>query len=118
MTGRGRGSEKLRNYAGDSMKRLEQLYEGKAKILYSTDNPDLLIQYFKDDATAFNAEKKGTIKDKGIINNKVSSRIFEYLEDKGVKTHFVERMSDREMLAKKVEIIPLGGFEKKVRRGR
>ena len=52
------------------MKRLEQLYEGKAKILYSTDNPDLLIQYFKDDATAFNAEKKGTIKDKGIINNK------------------------------------------------
>ncbi|MEK7313561.1 MAG: phosphoribosylaminoimidazolesuccinocarboxamide synthase [Deltaproteobacteria bacterium] len=89
------------------MKRLEQLYEGKAKILYSTDNPDLLIQYFKDDATAFNAEKKGTIKDKGIINNKVSSRIFKYLEDKGVKTHFVERMSDREMLAKKVEIIPV-----------
>ena len=89
------------------MKRLEQLYEGKAKILYSTDNPDLLIQYFKDDATAFNAEKKGTIKDKGIINNKVSSRIFKYLEDKGVKTHFVERMSEREMLAKKVEIIPV-----------
>ena len=89
------------------MKRLEQLYEGKAKILYSTDNPDLLIQYFKDDATAFNAEKKGTIKDKGIINNKVSSRIFKYLEDKGVKTHFVERLSDREMLAKKVEIIPV-----------
>ena len=89
------------------MKRLEQLYEGKAKILYSTDNPDLLIQYFKDDATAFNAEKKGTIKDKGVINNKVSSRIFKYLEDKGVKTHFVERLSDREMLAKKVEIIPV-----------
>ncbi|HZX36162.1 MAG TPA: phosphoribosylaminoimidazolesuccinocarboxamide synthase [Thermodesulfobacteriota bacterium] len=89
------------------MKRLEQLYEGKAKILYSTDNPDLLIQYFKDDATAFNAEKKGTIKDKGIINNKVSSRIFKYLEDKGVKTHFVEMVSDREMLAKKVEIIPV-----------
>ncbi|MFZ3073250.1 MAG: phosphoribosylaminoimidazolesuccinocarboxamide synthase [Thermodesulfobacteriota bacterium] len=89
------------------MKRLEQLYEGKAKILYSTDNPDLLIQYFKDDATAFNAEKKGTIKNKGVINNKVSSRIFKYLEDKGVKTHFVERMSDREMLAKKVEIIPV-----------
>lgn len=89
------------------MKRLEQLYEGKAKILYSTDNPDLIVQYFKDDATAFNAEKKGTIKDKGIINNKVSSRIFEYLEDKGVKTHFVERLSDREMLAKKVEIIPV-----------
>ena len=83
------------------------IYEGKAKTIYATSSPGLLIQYFKDDATAFNAEKKGTIKDKGIINNKVSSRIFKYLEDKGVKTHFVEMVSDREMLAKKVEIIPV-----------
>lgn len=83
----------------------EKLYEGKAKILYATDNPDLLIQYFKDDATAFNAKKKGTIQDKGIINNAVSSHMFQYLESEGVKTHFVEKLSDREMVVKNLDII-------------
>lgn len=89
------------------MNRLEKLYEGKAKILYTTDNPDLMVQYFKDDATAFNGIKKGTIVDKGVINNQVSSRIFQYLEQNGVKTHFVEYLNDREMLVKKLEIIPV-----------
>lgn len=89
------------------MKKGEKLYEGKAKILYSTEETDKLIQYFKDDATAFNAQKKGTIKEKGVLNNKISSRIFELLEKEGVKTHFIERVSDRDMLVKKVEIIPV-----------
>lgn len=89
------------------MKRLEKLYEGKAKILYTTDNPDLLIQYFKDEATAFDGKKKGIIQEKGILNNKISSRLFQYLEDKGIPTHFVERPSDREMVVKKLEIIPI-----------
>ncbi|MBI5047591.1 MAG: phosphoribosylaminoimidazolesuccinocarboxamide synthase [Deltaproteobacteria bacterium] len=89
------------------MKRLEKLYEGKAKVLYATDNPDLLIQYFKDEATAFDGKKKGIIQEKGILNNKISSRIFQYLEDKGIPTHFVERPSDREMLVKRLEIIPI-----------
>lgn len=89
------------------MKQLEKLYEGKAKVLYATDNPDLLIQYFKDEATAFDGKKKGIIKEKGILNNKISSRIFQYLEDKGIPTHFVERPSDREMVIKKLEIIPI-----------
>ncbi len=87
------------------MKRLEQLYEGKAKIIYATENPDLVIQYFKDDATAFDGVKKGTIVDKGVINNQVSTKIFQYLEENGVKTHFVEQLSDREMLVKKLDII-------------
>lgn len=89
------------------MKRLEQLYEGKAKKIYSTENPDRVIQYFKDDATAFDGVKKGTIVDKGVINNQVSTRIFQYLEDNGVRTHFVESLSDREMLVKKLDIIPV-----------
>lgn len=89
------------------MKKLEKIYEGKAKILYSTDDPDLVIQYFKDDATAFNGVKKGTIVDKGVVNNHVSSRIFKYLEGKGIQTHFVKELSDREMLIKKLEIIPI-----------
>lgn len=89
------------------MKKLGKLYEGKAKILYATDDPDLVIQYFKDDATAFNALKKGTIVDKGIMNNALSTTIFQYLEKGGIKTHFVEKLSDREMLAKKVSIIPV-----------
>lgn len=89
------------------MEKKKQMYEGKAKILYETEDPALAIQYFKDDATAFNALKKGTIHDKGLINCAVSSKIFEYLEGKGIKTHFVEKISDREMLIKKVQIIPL-----------
>jgi phosphoribosylaminoimidazole-succinocarboxamide synthase len=90
------------------IERKSQLREGKAKILYQTNRPEeWLIQYFKDDATAFNALKKGTIKDKGIINNAVSSWVFRYLETQGIATHFVEKLSDREMVVKKVEIIPV-----------
>ncbi len=89
------------------MEKRDKIYEGKAKILYTTDSPDLLIQFFKDDATAFNAKKKGTIHDKGIINNKISSKIFEYLESCGIPTHFEKSLNDREMLVKKVKILPL-----------
>ncbi len=89
------------------MKRQKQLYEGKAKIIYSTDDPDLVIQYFKDDATAFDGLKKGTLVDKGVINNHVSTKIFQHLEENGVATHFVERLNDREMLVKSLEIIPV-----------
>ena len=86
----------------------QRIREGKAKILYETDPPgDLLIQHFKDDATAFNAQKKGTIRDKGLLNNDVTAWVFPYLEKNGVPTHFVQKLSDREMLTKKVEIIPV-----------
>ncbi|HLF17607.1 MAG TPA: phosphoribosylaminoimidazolesuccinocarboxamide synthase [Candidatus Omnitrophota bacterium] len=87
------------------MKKGKQIYEGKAKILYETDEPDLLIQYFKDDATAFNAQKKGTVHDKGIMNNKISTKIFEFLQAQGIPTHFVKYLSDREMLVKRVQIV-------------
>jgi phosphoribosylaminoimidazole-succinocarboxamide synthase len=83
------------------------IYEGKAKTIYATSSPGLLIQYFKDDATAFNGKKKGTIQNKGICNNAISSHIFGLLEKEGVKTHFVSKLADREMLVKKVEIIPI-----------
>lgn len=83
------------------------IYEGKAKQLYETDRPDHVIQYFKDDATAFNAQKRGTIVEKGIVNNKVSERLFRLLQEGGVPTHFVDRLSDREMLTRRVSIIPL-----------
>lgn len=89
------------------MEKREKLYEGKAKILYATDNPDLLIQYFKDDATAFNAQKKGTIDQKGVMNNKISSRIFEFLMKEGIPTHFEKVLNDREQLVKRVKILPL-----------
>ena len=89
------------------MERLEKIYEGKAKIIYNTSDPDLVIQYFKDDASAFNGVKKGTIVDKGVMNNHISSRIFQYLESEGVETHFVETLNDREMLVKKLDIIPV-----------
>jgi len=85
----------------------ELLYEGKAKKVFATDNPDQVVQYFKDDATAFNAQKRGTIVGKGVINNKVSERLFRLLEQAGVPTHFVERPSDRELLTKKVTIVPV-----------
>ncbi len=84
-----------------------QIYEGKAKILYATDDPGLLVQYFKDDATAFNAQKRGTIVDKGIMNARISAFIFQFLERAGVRTHFVELLSPREMLIKKVRIVPI-----------
>jgi phosphoribosylaminoimidazole-succinocarboxamide synthase len=83
------------------------LYEGKAKKIFATARPDQVVQYFKDDATAFNAQKRGTIVDKGVVNNKVSERLFKLLEQEGVETHFIERLSDREMLTKKVTIVPV-----------
>jgi phosphoribosylaminoimidazole-succinocarboxamide synthase len=89
------------------MKKGELLYEGKAKQVYATENPDYVIQYFKDDATAFNAKKRGTIVSKGILNNQMSETFFRLLEREGVPTHFVERLSDREMLVKKLQIIPV-----------
>lgn len=89
------------------MKKGKLRYEGKAKKVFETDDADLFIQEFKDDATAFNAQKRGTIAGKGVVNNKISSVLFELLEKEGVPTHFVKLLSDREMLIKKVEIIPL-----------
>lgn len=89
------------------MEKKEKLYEGKAKILYATDHPDEVIQFFKDDATAFNAQKKGTIADKGVMNNKIAAKIFELLESKGIPTHYLELINDREMKVKKVEIVPI-----------
>src|SRR5208283_2827815 len=89
------------------MQKLEKIYEGKAKILYTTVDPALLIQYFKDDATAFNAQKRGTIAEKGIMNNRIATKIFEYLTAQGVENHFIKSLSDREMLVKRVEIVPL-----------
>jgi phosphoribosylaminoimidazole-succinocarboxamide synthase len=87
------------------LKRGNQLYEGKAKILYKTDDPDLLWQFFKDDATAFDGIKKGTIIGKGVANNTISANLFTLLKEHGIDTHFVEKISDNEMLVKKVEII-------------
>ena len=89
------------------MEKREKIYEGKAKILYTTDDADKLIQYFKDDATAFNAAKKGTVVDKGVMNNKISTKIFEFLESEGIVTHFEKMLSDRDMLIKKVSIVPV-----------
>lgn len=87
------------------MEKREQVYEGKAKKVYKTNDENLYIQLFKDDATAFDATKKGTILNKGIVNNKVSAILFELLEKQGIETHFVKLLNDREMLVKKVEII-------------
>ena len=85
----------------------EMFYEGKAKKLYTTSDPDLVIQYFKDDATAFNAKKRGTIEAKGVMNNRMSELFFTLLERAGVRTHFVRRLDDREMLCKRLEIVPV-----------
>jgi phosphoribosylaminoimidazole-succinocarboxamide synthase len=85
----------------------EMIYEGKAKKIFATEQPDRVVQYFKDDATAFNAQKRGTIIEKGVVNNKVSERLFRLLEQDGVPTHFVDRLNDREMLTKKVTIVPI-----------
>jgi phosphoribosylaminoimidazole-succinocarboxamide synthase len=83
------------------------LYEGKAKKIFSTENPDHVVQYFKDDATAFNAQKRGSIVNKGVVNNRVSERLFQLLEQTGIRTHFLERLNEREMLTKKVTIVPV-----------
>lgn len=105
------------------MKKLDMLYEGKAKKVFCTEVEDVLIVDYKDDATAFNGEKKGTITGKGVINNKMTNYLFQKLEEKGIPTHFVEELSDRETAVKKVEIVPLevivrnvaaGSFSKKL----
>lgn len=89
------------------MTRRRQIYEGKAKILYEGPEPGTLIQYFKDDATAFNAQKKGTINGKGVINNRISEYVFTRLAHIGIPTHFIRRLNMREQLIREVEIIPL-----------
>ncbi len=89
------------------MNKLEQLYEGKAKKVFKTDNADYVIVDYKDDATAFNGLKKGTIIGKGVVNNKVSNHMFKMLEKKGIPTHYKEQLSDRETLVKNVSIVPV-----------
>lgn len=105
------------------MEKKELLYEGKAKKVYTTESPDVLIVDYKDDATAFNGVKKGTIVGKGVVNNRMTNHIFKMLEEKGIPTHFIEELSDRETAVKKVEIVPLevivrnvaaGSFSKKL----
>ncbi|MEG1888035.1 MAG: phosphoribosylaminoimidazolesuccinocarboxamide synthase [Lachnospiraceae bacterium] len=104
-------------------KKLEQLYEGKAKKVFKTDEPDVLIVDYKDDATAFDGKKKGTIVGKGAINNRMTNYIFQEIEKAGVPTHFIKELSDRETEVKAVEIVPLevivrnvaaGSFSKKL----
>ena len=89
------------------VKKLEKLYEGKAKQVFATDNPDYVIVDYKDDATAFNGLKKGTITGKGVVNNRVSNHMFRVLEQAGIPTHLVEELSDRETVVKRVEIVPV-----------
>ncbi|MGB5054136.1 MAG: phosphoribosylaminoimidazolesuccinocarboxamide synthase [Nitrospirales bacterium] len=83
------------------------LYEGKAKKIFLTEKDDELIQYFKDDATAFNAEKRGTILEKGVVNNAISAKLFQHLADAGIPSHFIQQINDREMLTRRVKIIPV-----------
>ena len=89
------------------MQKAEMLYEGKAKKVFTTDTPDVYIVSYKDDATAFNGEKKGTIIGKGVVNNRMSNFMFRLLEENGVKTHYIAELNDRETAVKKVEIVPL-----------
>ncbi|HBV52394.1 MAG TPA: phosphoribosylaminoimidazolesuccinocarboxamide synthase [Clostridiales bacterium] len=89
------------------MKKLEMLYEGKAKKVYKTDDENVYIVEYKDDATAFNGLKKGTIAGKGVINNRMSNLMFRLLEEKGIPTHYIQELSDRETAVRKVEIVPL-----------
>lgn len=89
------------------MEKREQLYEGKAKKVFATDDKELVIVSYKDDATAFNGLKKGTIKGKGVINNQMSNRLMKMLEKSGIPTHFVEELSERDTLVRKVSIVPL-----------
>ncbi|WP_336972518.1 phosphoribosylaminoimidazolesuccinocarboxamide synthase [Sphingobium aromaticiconvertens] len=89
------------------MARRRQIYEGKAKILYEGPEPGTIIQYFKDDATAFNAQKKGTISGKGVLNNRISEHVFTLLGQIGIPTHFIRRLNMREQLVRQVEIIPI-----------
>ena len=89
------------------MIKMEQIYEGKAKKVYATDDPKIVIVDYKDDATAFNGLKKGTIAGKGVVNNKVSNHFFRLLEKEGIPTHYVEQLSDRETAVRRVEILPV-----------
>ena len=89
------------------MQKLEQIYEGKAKKVFLTDDPKIVIVDYKDDATAFNGLKKGTIAGKGVVNNKVSNHFFRLLESHGIPTHYVEQLSDRETAVRRVEILPV-----------
>lgn len=89
------------------MERTTQLYEGKAKKVYLTDNDDVVLVSYKDDATAFNGIKKGTILGKGVVNNRCSNHLFKMLESKGIPTHYIEEINDRETFVKKVKIVPL-----------
>lgn len=91
----------------NSVKKGDQMYEGKAKKIFATSNPDLVIMEYKDSATAFNGEKKGEIDEKGILNNTIAASIFQMLNQKGIPTHFIAKLSDREVLCKKVSIVPL-----------
>lgn len=89
------------------MKKLNQLYEGKAKKIYATEEENKVIIYYKDDATAFNGAKKASIDEKGVLNNEITSILFKLLEDNGVETHFIKKLSNREQVCKKVSIVPL-----------
>lgn len=89
------------------MKKMEQIYEGKAKKVFATDDPAIVIVDYKDDATAFNGLKKGTIAGKGVVNNKVSNHFFRLLETEGIPTHYVEQLSERETAVRRVEILPV-----------
>lgn len=113
----------MKRIGGRHMKKLDLLYEGKAKKVYMTDDSNVVIVDYKDDATAFNGEKKGTIVGKGVVNNRMTNHVFKLLEKEGVPTHLVEELSDRETAVKKVEIVPLevivrnvaaGSFSKKL----
>ena len=89
------------------MQKTEQLYEGKAKKVFATEDPAYCIVSYKDDATAFNGLKKGTIAGKGVVNNRMSNFMFQLLEKNGIKTHYVEELNDRETLVRRVKIVPL-----------
>lgn len=91
----------------NSIAKKEQLYEGKAKKVFATNDPDLVIMEYKDSATAFNGEKKGTIDEKGVLNNTIAAALFEMLNAKGIPTHYVAKLSDREVLCRRVSIVPL-----------
>jgi phosphoribosylaminoimidazole-succinocarboxamide synthase len=101
------GAYHFKQSQGPHMTRRRKIYEGKAKILYEGPEPGTLIQYFKDDATAFNAQKKGTISGKGVINNRVSEHVFTRLSYIGIPTHFIRRLNMREQLIRQVEIVPI-----------
>lgn len=91
----------------NSVKKCDQMYEGKAKKIFATTDPELVIMEYKDSATAFNGEKKGEIDEKGILNNTIAASIFQMLNQKDIPTHFIAKLSDREVLCKKVSIVPL-----------